>query len=259
MLRLLIMDVTQMREGRLCVTGLDEQLECVRLVLPYPGIRRNHLYKETQVVIRPRAVVKVQAEPDFRARTPHIEDHQWLDPEQTEGEYLVEDKQWEYVLSRTAYPSVQAIFEADLIKNRKLAVGTGKRSAGTLIPKAIANVNYDEDPYNEGEFRCRLSFRDQTGEFFAFFPVVDLSLLRYADYLRLHKQMSVEKVSEFLKHVFRQADRVWLRLGLTRPWGRDKGGSLHSYIQVLGIHTLPDYLRGKCFADFEALNDQHFI
>lgn len=41
-------------------------------------------------------------------------------------------------------------------------------------------------------------------------------------------------------------DRIYIRLGLTRPWGDPEV----CWTQVTGIYTFPDYLEGKTFADF---------
>jgi len=50
-----------------------------------------------------------------------------------------------------------------------------------------------------------------------------------------------------LTAVLRNADRLYLRIGLTRGWGeyRDR-----RFLQITGVHSVPDYLDGRCFADF---------
>ena len=44
----------------------------------------------------------------------------------------------------------------------------------------------------------------------------------------------------------RSVDRIYLRLGLTRPWGDPE----YCWTQVTGIYTFPDYLEGSTFAHF---------
>ena len=43
------------------------------------------------------------------------------------------------------------------------------------------------------------------------------------------------------------AEEVFLRLGLTRPWEEHPD---RCQLQVNGVYTFPDYLDGRCFADF---------
>ena len=43
------------------------------------------------------------------------------------------------------------------------------------------------------------------------------------------------------------AEDVFLRLGLTRPWEEHPDRCL---LQVNGVYTFPDYLDGRCFANF---------
>lgn len=248
--RILIADLTRMRHGRLCVASLTEQLDCVRLDVGYPGIEKPHLYKDKQVIIRPRAVVRTQVAPNFQCKAPHLEDHFWIDPETTIFEYLVGDERWHEVLTRTKFPSVADVFGIPLISNRKVEPWQGERSLGTVESKAISRVHYDEHPYEENSHRLRIDFRDESEECFAYIPVVDLAAFNYASYLHHVKDMPLEDVAAFLKQKFRAADEIWLRVGLTRPW-QDESGEVYSYIQVAGIHTFPDYLRGACFADFE--------
>jgi hypothetical protein len=46
-------------------------------------------------------------------------------------------------------------------------------------------------------------------------------------------------------------------LGLTRPFQKSDADQKWCYIQVTGIYTFPDYLEGKCFADFNPLKPAH--
>ena len=48
----------------------------------------------------------------------------------------------------------------------------------------------------------------------------------------------------------RDADRIYLRLGLTRP--AEIGGREETcWAQVTGVYTFPDYLGGRKFTDFD--------
>jgi hypothetical protein len=58
------------------------------------------------------------------------------------------------------------------------------------------------------------------------------------------KEKSTKQINAKLNAIFKNAE-VWLRVGVTRPY---EGWC---WLQVTGIYTFPDYLNGKCFADFQ--------
>jgi len=62
----------------------------------------------------------------------------------------------------------------------------------------------------------------------------------------MHKYLHIsqnERTLRLLK-ALRSCDQIALRLGLGREWN-----GVH-YVQINGIYTEPDYLNGRCFADF---------
>lgn len=71
---LIITDLTRMKEKRVCIAGYDENGNCIRPVLPPPGIKENTLYLRGSHVISPFSVVEF----DFLKhlpRPPHTEDY----------------------------------------------------------------------------------------------------------------------------------------------------------------------------------------
>lgn len=46
----------------------------------------------------------------------------------------------------------------------------------------------------------------------------------------------------------RAAEQVYLRVGLARGWGGEAERRCH--LQINGVYTFPDYLGGRCCADF---------
>lgn len=46
----------------------------------------------------------------------------------------------------------------------------------------------------------------------------------------------------------RAAERVYLRVGLARGFGDAEVRRCH--LQINGVYAFPDYLGGRCFADF---------
>ncbi|MBZ0306915.1 MAG: hypothetical protein K8I82_12670 [Anaerolineae bacterium] len=248
--RVLITDLTQMTGNRLCIAGVNERLGCVRLDIKYPGVQKNHLYVNNRSIIRPRAVISVDIKPKQNCVIPHVEDHQWLNPHQTRVEKVLEYSRWYKILNALKFESVTHIFEYPLKDNRIIEPRVGVRSLGTIKPKYVAHFHYLEDKHHPSGYRCRLSFRDNDDQYYAMIPVVDLAVIYYANYLNFNKHMTIDEIEKLMWKLIRSKGEVWLRLGLTRPW-RGDDGKLWSYLQVTGIYTSPDYLQGKCFADFD--------
>lgn len=246
---ILITDVTRMGGNRVCIAGVDRQANTVRPDLGPGGVREQHLYNEQGVVIRPRAVVSMDLAPVNQPTPPHTEDCLWIAPEETRLLRLADDPIWRLALSRTAHDTVEAMFGAPLHEQKRVAPGTGTRSLGTIKPAAIDSVFLKDDLYAEGKRGYRLAFRDSSGQTFWNLSITDLSFRYYVDHQHTHKELSLPKISAQLQWWLQKAE-TWLRLGLTRPWQPDDEDTAWCYLQVTGIYTFPDYLRGACFADF---------
>ena len=81
------------------------------------------------------------------------------------------------------------------------------------------------------------------------FQVNDLAFRGFAQRL-YDKGRSLAGVTGALLDRINQANRVYLRIGLARP---TTVGSYDEacWVQVTGIYTFPDYLKGRIWADFE--------
>jgi hypothetical protein len=247
---LIITDVTRMSGDKGCMAGIDHKGNCLRPELPYPQtLREHHLYID-QYVIRPRAVLDMFLEPEPKTDPPHIEDHLWTSQEQSRFLRLADDAVWRTVLQRTAQSSVEDIFQAELVQNKMIMPGTGVRSLGTLKPAKIDRFSYyqmQRDNHIQSEFR--LSFCDTNGAAFNSLPITDLSLRYYAEYLRVQNGLAADKIRALMEDMLLSCE-VWLRIGLTRPYQKSDEHQKWCFLQVNGIYTFPDYLEGKCFADF---------
>jgi hypothetical protein len=144
---------------------------------------------------------------------------------------------------------VAAIFGADILENRKLKPGTGARSLGTICPRSINYFEHIPSRFDSGKFDYRLGFTDQSGENFEEIPITDLALRCYVDHLRVRQAVSPNKITTLLSNTFSEGEN-WLRLGLTRPFQKTEKEAQWCFLQVNGIYTFPDYLDGRCFADF---------
>lgn len=241
---IVITDLTQMPEGdQVCVVGINEKGECIRPVCK-GGFQKKYLYAGKNVVIRPRARIGFDLT-DAKIEPPHIEDRAF-NPSFIINHGLCGDADWENILRNSSYARVEDIYNGFLQDGNWVKPGSATRSIATLSKASIANVQV---PEWEGKLRYRLSFRDITGNLFDC-PVSDLAF-RELIYKKVKRNNHPRlDVSRELTNILKSVERIYLRLGLAQPFKRSTGDEPRCYLQVTGVHTFPDYLQGKTFADF---------
>jgi hypothetical protein len=125
--------------------------------------------------------------------------------------------------------------------------GQGARSIGTIQPKTIHKVFYEQG--EDDAWNYRLGFYDPSGAYYRL-KIVDLTWNYYGDSLR-DENTEPARVAEKLTAVLKNKT-VYLRVGLARGWMKFPD---RCYLQVTGIYTFPDYLQGKTFADLKKLTN----
>lgn len=245
---ILMTDVTQMREGRVCIAGINHDGKVIRPHLPPPSIYERHLYKKRALLIYPRAVVKMHLTPDDNAIPPHIEDHYWENLNDTLYLRELDMPNFTQVLDRITYASIEAVFEADIHRNKNFHVGAPTRSLGTIRPISVDDFTFDAYPRKTGtyEYSYRLSFTDSTGQCFEGISITDFTFRYYVHYLR--RDYDAYTLQHRMLASLQQVEQIWLRVGI----GRDFQG--WHWLQVNGIYTRPDYLYGKTIQDFKAMD-----
>jgi hypothetical protein len=240
---IIVTDLTRMQEQRVCVGGYDEQNACIRPVLPHPGIQEYSLYARGVPFVYPFAVVEY----DFLQHTPfppHTEDH-IFDPAGVKGcGVLPEDKRRGF-LAQTMSPSVATIFQQPIHADVGFYVldGTGPRSLGTVQPSGPICSAFQLD--STGALKPRIVFVDGAGVSYKL-SVTDLTWRYYTDSLRQAHNWGEDALSAELNMQLKEC-AIFLRIGLARGWSQHPE---RCYLQVTGIHTFPDYLEGRTFADF---------
>lgn len=245
--KIVITDLTQMPTGnRVCIVVINESGQCIRPVTKgrEKSVPKDLLYSGSQLIIRPGAKVGF----DFHrvdVVPPHIEDEGFA-PDSILSKGFCNDAEWESILRNSSYTKVDDIFDNLLQDHSWVKPGANTKSIATLSQVTIVNVQL---PQWEGRLKYKLSFRDSTGYEFSR-PVSDLAFreLCYKEIKRDGQNHLM--VSSRLTNLLKSADRVYLRLGLARPWTQPGSGELRCYLQVTGIYTFPDYLEGRPFADF---------
>ena len=123
--------------------------------------------------------------------------------------------------------------------------GEGTRSLGTIEPACIAGVTFAPKPW-WGKWEYRLAFADATGRAYNL-AVTDLAYRSFLDYLRDVEELEPFRVARHLLATLREAEHVFLQVGLARGWHDDEPRRCH--LQINGVYAFPDYLEGRCFAD----------
>lgn len=239
---IVITEVTRMQEGRVCIAGYDQHGQCIRPVLPSPGIHESTLYSKQQAIVFPSAKVEF----DFTQPTPqppHTEDVRY-DPVSIRFIERQPGERWHRMLQATLFQSVSAIFEQSILTDpgHYIMDGQGPRSLGTIRPQQITQVIFELSPENRWQYRLR--FSDENHDAYRL-TITDLGWRYYLDDQREHGQ-APQEIAASLLHIL-QFSEVYLRVGLARGWAKFPD---RCYLQLTGVHTFPDYLTGKTFADF---------
>ena len=249
--KLVITDLTRMQGTRICIAGYTLYWACVRPVFWSSGLVERWLCDKGKVVIRPFAVVEFDLQ-EQTPHAPHTED--WIIGEvyREHCGMLDEDRQ-KHLLKRIADKDVASIFGAPILREEGCYVesGTGTRSLGTVVPRKIRQVGYIKR--DVGKWDYRLSFTDSAGEGYNL-SVTDLAFRYLLDNARVRKGVAPEESVKQLT-AFLQKSQVFLRIGLSRNWEKHPD---RCFLQITGVHTYPDYLRGRCFADL-ALTRQELL
>ena len=236
---LTITDVTEMRDDEVCIAGIDEGGTCVRPVVP-GGVRLHDLYNRGTAIVVPGRRVELEV---FGAEIepPHIEDARFF-PSSTADRGQCTRREWEDVLAASCSTDMAAMFDGHLVEGRCVPPGSRTRSLGTIRDVEVEYVSVSDDPDRR---RYRMSFVDGAKSRYLRVPVNDLTF-RAAMSRSLDAIGDPVEVEEYLMEALCAVERIYLRIGLTRPWGEPE----MCWTQVTGIYTFPDYLEGKTFADF---------
>ena len=250
--KLVITDLTRMQGSRVCIAGYTREYQCVRPVFWSSGLVERWLRDKGQVVIRPFAIVEFELQ-EHTPHPPHTED--WIIDEVYRVNCgMLDTAHQERLLKRIADKDVSSIFSAPINRDEGFYIerGAGTRSLGTVVPGKIKQVTYALMP-DSGRWEYRLSFSDGAQQAYHL-SVTDLAFRYLLDSARIKQGVAPEEAAARLTS-FLQRARVFLRIGLSRNWDKHPD---RCFLQITGVHTFPDYLRGRCFAEL-ALTRQELL
>ena len=236
---IVITDLTRMYQGRVCIAGYGENGQCIRPVLPPPGIPESALYKSGKVIIYPFALVEFNLlEPV--PQPPHSEDWRY-DPSSPRFIRIVYERK--KILSWSLFKTINDVFEQPIHDDWGYYVldCQGTRSLGTIKPDEIIEVIYGPD--KKGTWDYRLKFTDSIGSIYRL-KITDLTWHYYCDSLRDDARQPLQIAAVLTQKL--KSTETFLRIGLSRGW---KEYPDRCYLQFIGIFTFPDFLEGRTFAD----------
>jgi|SRR6266404_979827 len=248
---IMVTDLTRMSKLNVCVAGYTDDGLCIRPVLPHGPLKEKWLWPDAdgnkEAIIRPFAVIEIDVL-DRRPAVipPHTEDWPLRTFQRTHHRLLTDDQR-RTLLDRTLSGNVEAIFGAPLHGDVRgyVTAGEGLRSLGTIAPKSIRKVHFDE---KYGTYR--LDFVDYADNQYDL-AVNDMAFRDYLHYSRIKTGKSPHELAEELTSHLKPKP-VYLRIGLARHFPEQPD---RCYLQITGVYSFPDYLEGRCFADFAIEGD----
>jgi hypothetical protein len=234
-----ITDLTRMQEQRVCLAGYLPDYTCIRPIIPRSGLTEVWLQATRRAVIRPFCVVAFELV-EHTPEPPHTED--WTISPVYQVVRMVKSKL--ALLQKIEDKSVESIFGAEITHEQGWYVraGEGERSLGTVVPGRIDEVSYKLVKGSTWDYR--ISFTDEMDKQYRL-AVTDLAFRYYLDNQRMRQGVSPDRAARRLYDTLTEA-QVFLRIGLARHWEKHPD---RCHLQITGVHTFPDYLEGKCFAD----------
>ncbi len=241
---LIITDLTRMHDDRVCLAGLTRGGECIRPVLPSGRhFTESWLYQNGTALVRPFAAIEFELERP-EPEPPHTED--WLvryGPAVPRGEIANHERA--RFLTGMLDDDVPSIFGAPIHHDHGVwvAAHSGDRSLGTIRARVWEVLHQQTD---EGGWDYRLVFTDSSGDRYKL-KITDLAFRYFVDRQRERAESAAFHAAEDVKRALKSCREVYLRIGLARHWAKFPE---RCYLQVNGMYTFPDYLNGRCFADF---------
>jgi hypothetical protein len=237
-----ITDLTRMQGDHICVAGYLRDGTCIRPQFQWKPLTEGWVWLKGSVVIRPFAEVEL----DLLQHTPHPpHSEDWLvSPTYYRLlRFLKPDKQLE-LLDKIHDPDVSSIFGAPINQENGwfIQAGQGTRSLGTVKVKVERVVFAARQ---DGRWDYRIAFTDASGAQYRL-AVTDLAFRCYLDHARSQQAVPPQLSADRLAALLQEAT-MYLRIGLARGWEKYPD---RCYLQVTAVYSYPDYLGGKCFADF---------
>jgi hypothetical protein len=259
--QIIVTDLTRMGDFDVCLAGVDpSNLRVCRRPLLASGPGRPTLHPDEKWLRSakptPIHLFSVVNLDDFGLRPdpPHIED--WVvSGRPAEVVSTLSTPQRRALLHEIASPSIDDLFGAPV---RWTERDEGLRTGGSVQPgegnASLGTLNVELERFrivqnDSGKIAYYVYFRDEAGTRNRL-TVTDLTFRGWADAVRRLRGGSFEELNKELHQTFQPHVDLWLRIGLARPWSPSRDQTASCFLQVTGVHSVPDYLEGATWTDF---------
>jgi len=189
--RLIITDLSRMKEGRICIVGIDREGNAIRPVIPYDGVKEEYILDKTN-----KPIITPFAEIEFKfirplPKPPHTEDWELDTNYRPRLIDRLSEEELRGFMERISDRSVREIFGAVIHGGRYTNPGEGNRSLGTVKAVKVLGVNYSMK--EDGNYKYRITFSDMGGNVYNL-PVTDCAFRRYCDRMRVLEGRSTSAI-----------------------------------------------------------------
>lgn len=230
-MELLITDLTYMKTG-ICIAGLKtNNLEVVRPVLKHGQMQKDFALANNLI---PYSLVDIELLKKVPPNPPHTEDW-YFDRESIKFISFMKSDDWFATIDKVSFTSLKKSFDNLIVENKGVVPGSGTGSLVFL--KKVEDPRVYFFGSREGKvlpFRMRFSFRNEGERFFL--PVTDFQVLNYCK-SGLEAGSSYDKLILGIEEMIEGSKKVYLRIGLGRPFKKDEKSQELCYLQVNGIYT----------------------
>ena len=226
---IIITDLTRFSNPDIvCTAGINPSTkECIRPMPYLPAKECRRLNILPGAILRGNFVAT-------HSQKPHSEDRRVSGRLSFAGP--CESKKFREILEATLSNSVEEGFGISLYAGQK-HVPIEDAPEISIITLRIEPWDLEIVPDRYSEGRIKAIFTDGAGMIFRYLPITDLGFYNYA--MGEYENNRIEELNQFIH----SQDVVFLRLGLSRAH-RSEDGRNGFWLQVNGIYTFPEYLKG---------------
>jgi hypothetical protein len=242
-LNVIILDITRMYEGRICIAGVfydPEKGYCeIRPVPKHGNLHSPFLNRGAGGVIEPFTVVRFRFLRTVQC-APHVEDHVFDadDPRSAAIAGKIEGIEKRRLLSSISKQFLSEIYGENLVDNKYIYEGGEGKSLGCMKIYRVSKI-YIENKDNKIGIRIGFMYKNE----FLSLKLVECRLYNYLA-AQLESGADLDELRLRLENNLRRASPVFMRMGLARPhlFEQFHDDRKRCYVQIIGLHTFPDYI-----------------
>lgn len=245
--RLVVTDVAWVDSG-VCIAGYVGQ-QATRPVLPAGGgIPWAYLRDESGTLVEPLTEIEIdllEATPS----PPHTEDRRIDGLGRVRIVRRLPEAEARAFLRRVCRDAVTDLFGTEVVDGRYVRPGEGHASLGTVRVLRITWLDLSRDEVRDRD-QFTLRFDDAAGTSYRL-RVTDLAFREHCCRTWERSNGRRDRAAIHVRERLNDAEEIFLRIGLSRPFEPQAGAGHRCYLIVTGVYTFPSYLDAR-WADYYA-------